>query len=157
MAELVQYLVETVGLPIRMDRKYALPSQPDAGLDRLIELAVRCGAWPSFFALSRYLSATHAAHPALRLERVLRHGYTRPLCVYWTRVFAAEVDDDGALGAPIAFDTQYDDMRLALHHEGERRTAARAHFFAPSGPSAHSAVVQNELVAALLRELALGA
>jgi hypothetical protein len=129
----VECLVVSAGLPVRMQRRYSLPGQAHlAECSALHELAYAHGAWPMLFALARHLDPRLVrayVAPEARLEQVLRHGYMRPLCVYWTRVFAAEVEDEEALARrsehALALDVPACTMALALRHEAAQRALRR--------------------------------
>jgi hypothetical protein len=84
MAEVVRYLVETIGYPIRMKVMYAMRPLTTPG--RLIMLAMDAGAWACYTAFAQFIDP---APNSWLLDKVVRQHHAGVTSNYWVARFAA--------------------------------------------------------------------
>ena len=122
MAEVVRYLVENVGYPIRMRQEYRV--RPLATTGTLMTLARDTGAWASYMAFAQFIRPA----PFLNLlEKLIRESFKGEAVrsSYWFKRFAtgmfAEDVDDVVIWNLSQLPNLLPERAAFLHAEGVRR------------------------------------
>jgi hypothetical protein len=124
MAEVVRYLVEKIGFPIRMRIMYAM--RPFATPRMLMMLAMNSGAWACYTAFAQFMNPVA---DFFLLESVLTQHHAGVTSNYWVARFAAGLDDwEGRMLLRLSQRTDFLPEHIALLNvEGERFARIRQH------------------------------
>lgn len=122
MAEVVRYLVEKIGFPIRMKVLYAM--RPLTTSRTLMMLAMESSVWACYTAFGQFM---HPLPNSILLECVLGERQASPRSNYWVKRFAAEVKDEKLIWThSIRADLVPEHIEL-LKAEGQRFARTRQH------------------------------
>ena len=121
--EVVRYLVEKLGMPIRQRHEYSLQPSFTGHQAPLLELARDAGAWACYAAFAQFIR-----DPCFVgcLESILQSQDTGASSNYWVKRFAAEVHED-PLGRLVERPGLHPEHTAILNAEGERKMQTREH------------------------------